>query len=72
MARTRPVMKRKNMLMDQRKLDSVKTAPGAATETEAVDTALDLVAFRAEVFRGLHELAAAGGVANIEPIRRAR
>ena len=72
MSRTRTVMKRKNMLMDQRKLDAAKAALGAATETEAVDAALDLVAFRAEVFRGLDELAAAGGLVSIEAIRRAR
>jgi hypothetical protein len=72
MAKTRTTLKRKNMLMDQRKLDAAKAALGAATETEAVDTALDLVAFRAEVFRGLDALAAAGGVASIEPVRRAR
>ena len=71
MANTRRVMKRKNMLMDQRKLTAAKTALGAETETAAVDAALDLVVFRAEVFRGLDELAAAGGVASIEPIRRA-
>jgi hypothetical protein len=72
MAVTRPLMNRKNMLMDQRKLDAAKAALGAATETETVDAALDLVAFRAEVFRGLDELAAAGGVASVEPIRRTR
>lgn len=60
-------MKRKNMLMDQRKLDLAKTALGAATETKTVDTALDLVTFCSELFRDLDELAAAGGVANIEP-----
>ena len=69
---TRRVMKRKNMLMDQRKLDLAKAALGTATETETVDTALDLVAFRSELFRGLDELSAAGGVASIEPIRRAK
>jgi hypothetical protein len=64
-------MKRKNMLMDQRKLTAAKVALGTDTETAAVDAALDLVVFRTEVFRGLDELAAAGGVASIEPIRRA-
>ncbi len=71
MAQARRVMKRKNMLMDQRKLTAAKAALGAATETDAVDAALDLVVFRTEVFRGLDELAAAGGVARIEPRRRA-
>ncbi len=71
MAQTRRAMKRKNMLMDQRKLSAAKAALGAATETAAVDAALDLVVFRTEVFRGLDALAAAGGVASVEPIRRA-
>lgn len=71
MARTRRVMKRKNMLMDQRKLNAAKAALGAETETAAVDAALDLVVFRTEVFRGLEQLAAAGGLASVEPIRRA-
>ena len=70
-AQIRRVMKRKNMLMDQRKLNAAKAAFGAKTETAAVDAALDLVVFRTEVFRGLDELAAAGGVASIEPSRRA-
>ena len=62
MARTRRVMRRKNMLIDQRKLDAAKAALGAETETAAVDAALDLVVFRAEVFRGLDALVAAGGL----------
>ena len=70
MARTRRTMRRKNMLMDQRKLDAAKAALGAASETAAVDAALDLVVFRTEVFRGLDELATAGGLATIEPLRR--
>lgn len=53
MAKTRRVIRRKNML----------------TETAAVDAALDLVVFRAEVFRGLDALAAAGGLD--VPTRRA-
>ena len=58
MAKVRRVIRRKNMLMDQRKLDAAKAALGALTETAAVDAALDLVVFRAEVFRGLDALAA--------------
>ena len=71
MAKTRRVMKRKNMLMDQRKLDVAKATLGADTETAAVDAALDLVVFRSEVFQALDQLAAAGGLAAIESIRRA-
>lgn len=71
MAKTRRVLKRKNMLMDQRKLTAAKAALGADTETATVDAALDLVVFRTEVFSGLDALAAAGGIASIAPTRRA-
>jgi hypothetical protein len=62
MARTQRAMRRKNMLIDQRKLDAAKAVLGAETETAAVDAALDLVVFRAEVFRGLDAVVAAGGL----------
>jgi hypothetical protein len=62
MAKTRRVIRRKNMLIDQHKLDLAKAALGATTETAAVDAALDLVVFRTEVFRGLDALVAAGGL----------
>ena len=71
MAKGSRVMKRKNMLMDQRKLDIAKAALGTDTETAAVDAALDLVVFRTEVFQALDQLVAAGGLASIEPGRRA-
>jgi len=71
MTKTRRVMKRKNMLMDQRKLDVAKATLGADTETATVDAALDLVVFRSEVFQALDQLVASGGLATIEPIRRA-
>lgn len=51
---------RKNMAMDPRKLALAKQYLGVATETEAVDAALDLVAFQAEVLGGLRTAAAAG------------
>ena len=70
MTQTRRAMKRKNMLIDQRKLTAAKQALGAETETATVDAALDLIVFRAEVFSGLDALAAAGGLASVEPIRR--
>lgn len=69
-AKSQRALRRKNMLMDQRKLTAAKTALGAATETAAVDAALDLVVFRAEVFHGLEVLAAAGGLGTVDPRRR--
>lgn len=54
--------KRKNILIDQGKLDAAKAALGALTETETVDAALDLVVFRTEVFAALDRVAATGGI----------
>ena len=50
---------RKNMAMDPRKLALAKAYLGVQTETEAVDAALDLVAFQAEVSAGLRAAAGA-------------
>ncbi len=69
MAKARSAIRRKNILIDQRTLDAAEAALGVETETAAVDAALDLVDFRAEVFRGLAFLAAAGGLNS--PTRRA-
>ena len=63
--------KRKNILVDQHKLDAAKTALGALTETATIDAALDLVVFRTEVFRALDRLAADGGFAPAGRRRRA-
>jgi hypothetical protein len=49
------------MAMDQAKLTRAKRLLGVATETEAVDAALDLIAFRAEVVSGVEKLAGMGG-----------
>lgn len=63
--------KRKNILVDQRKLDAAKTALGALTETATIDAALDLVVFRTEVFRALDRVAADGGFATASRSRHA-
>ena len=54
--------KRKNMLMDQRKLDRARAILGVVSETDAVDAALDLVVFRGEVLAGIDRLVAVGGL----------
>ena len=56
---------RKNMAMDPKKLAVAKGFLGVQTETEAVDAALDLVAFQAEVLRGLDRVAAFGAVRDV-------
>ena len=57
---------RKNMLMDQRKLDAVRRALNVTTETEAVDAALDEIAFRSELARGFRALRRAGGIVRFD------
>lgn len=56
---------RKNMQIDQRKLDAARSILGTATETDTVDAALDAIAFRHEVMSGVRRLRAAGGVRDI-------
>jgi Arc/MetJ family transcription regulator len=56
---------RKNLHIDQRKLDAARKALGVKTETEAVDAALDAIAFRGEVSEGIQRLRGAGGLTDI-------
>jgi hypothetical protein len=48
---------RKNLRLDQAKIDRARTILGTKTETETIEQALDLVAFREEVVSGLERLA---------------
>ena len=62
---------RKNVVVDQRKLDAARRALGAATETETIDLALDFVAFRREVAQGIAAMRRVGGIEDVlEPRRR--
>jgi len=56
---------RKNVVMDQRKLDAARRVLGVETDTEAIDVALDLVAFRRELVRGINAVRRAGGVDDV-------
>ena len=58
--RARSTWVRKNMAMDQAKLTRAKRLLGAPTETAAVDAALDLIAFQAELRQGIDALASLG------------
>jgi hypothetical protein len=61
-------LKRKNLILDQRKIDRAKEILGAATETETIHRALDevreLARFREETEAGLHDLLGRGGFAD--------
>lgn len=53
-------MRRKNLNVDQEKLDRLISLMGAGTETEVVDQALDLLLFQEEAMAGLRKLAGRG------------
>jgi hypothetical protein len=58
-------LRRKNLILDQRKIDRAKKILGARTETEAITRALDavsdLASFRAELDAGMRVLVGRGG-----------
>jgi hypothetical protein len=62
---------RKNVIMDQRKLDAARSVLGVETETEAIDVALDLVAFRRELVRGIAAVRRVGGIEDVLEKRQA-
>ena len=53
---------RKNVIMDQRKLDAVRRVLGVETETEASDQDLDLSTFGMEVAKGIAAVRRSVGV----------
>jgi hypothetical protein len=61
---------RKNIVMDQRKLDAARRVLGVDTETEAIDLALDFVAFRHELARGIAAMRRVGGIEDVFEFRR--
>ncbi len=56
---------RKNVVMDQRKLDVARRALGVDTVTEAIDRAIDFVAFRDELAKGFAAVRRRGGVDDV-------
>jgi hypothetical protein len=61
---------RKNVVMDQKKLDAARRTLGVETETEAIDLALDFVTFRRELAGGIAAVRRSGGVEDIFEGRR--
>ena len=61
---------RKNIVMDQRKLDVARRALGVDTETDTIDHALDLVAFRQELAQGFAAIRRSSGVDDVLERRR--
>ena len=56
---------RKNMLMDQKKLDEAKRVLKTTTETETIDAALDEIAFRHGLVDGMRALKRSGGLKDL-------
>jgi hypothetical protein len=56
--------------MDQQKLDVARRALGVDTETEAIDQALDFVAFGEELAKGFATVRRSGGVDDVLERRR--
>ncbi len=59
------LLRRKNMILDQHKIDRAKKLLGASTETEAITRALDAISdlaqFRTETDAGIATLVGRGG-----------
>jgi Arc/MetJ family transcription regulator len=64
-SRSKANIRRKNLNIDQAKLDEVRRLLGASTETEAVDQALSLLLMREEVSAGIRRIAGTGGIRNV-------
>ena len=56
---------RKNLRLTQEKMDRAKKILGTRTETETVEQALDLVAYRKEVVGGIERIAGTGAIRDI-------
>ena len=65
-------IRRKNLLLDQAKIDRARRIFKSATETDAIhralDAAADLAAFQRELYRGFDALLGAGGF--VDPFSR--
>lgn len=66
---SRRFIRRKNLLLDQAKIDRARRLFNAATETEAIhralDAAADLEAFQRELDHGFNALVGAGGFVDV-------
>lgn len=71
-----PERRRKNLFVDQRRIDRVKALLHAQTETETIDRALalaeDMAMFEMEVERGLAGMVGRGGFVDRFPVKASR
>ena len=62
---TRTGVVRKNLRLTQKKIDRARKILGTTTETETIEEALDLVAFRREVVAGIERVAGTAAIRDI-------
>ncbi|HUP00856.1 MAG TPA: hypothetical protein VM737_04965 [Gemmatimonadota bacterium] len=58
-------IRRKNLNIDQTKLDRARDLLEAPSETATVDEALSIVLLRQDLIEGVRRIAGTGGVANV-------
>jgi Xaa-Pro aminopeptidase len=63
----KPGRVRKNIELDQKKLDELKKYFGVKTETEALDRAMSEILFEHRIFQGLERLERHGGLEEVFP-----
>ncbi len=63
--RAEPRIRRKNLNIDQAKLDRVRELLDAPSETDAIDQALSMLLLREELIEGIERIAGTGGVENV-------
>ncbi len=56
---------RKNVRLTQGKIDRARKILGTKTETETIEEALDLVAYRQEVVAGIERIAGSGAIRDV-------
>lgn len=61
----KPRIRRKNVNIDQSKLDRAVQILGAQSETDAIDQALSLLIFRDELVAGIQRIGGSGGVEDV-------
>lgn len=64
-AREGTLMRRKNINIDQIKLDRAVKLLGASSETEAIDQALEMLFFREALLASVDEIAGKGGIEDV-------
>jgi hypothetical protein len=65
-------MRRKNVILDQTKLDRARRILKTDSETQTIDEALDGIIFAEEVMAGIRAVREAGGIEYFEPRDRPR